>query len=108
MGALSGTTAFLTGGAGGIGRASSRMLLADGAHVTIGSRNAERLAAEADRLQPIAEAGGGSIRWTVCDSLDEDQVRAAVDLAAEPTGRLDAAVAIAGGGPLAPVLSYSV
>jgi NAD(P)-dependent dehydrogenase (short-subunit alcohol dehydrogenase family) len=108
MGTLTGTTAFLTGGAGGIGRATTRMLLRDGAHVVIGSRSAERLAAEADRLAPLAEAGGGSIRWTVCDSLDEDQVRAAVDLAAEPTGRLDAAVAIAGGGPLAPILRYSV
>src|SRR5262245_64419894 len=107
MGALTGTTAFLTGGAGGIGRATTRMLLADGAHVVIGSRNAERLAAEAERLAPVADEGGGSIRWTVCDSLDEEQVRTAVDLAAEPTGRLDAAVAIAGGGPLAPVRRYS-
>ena len=82
MGTLSSTTAFLTGGAGGIGRATCRLLLADGAHVTIGSRSAERLEAEAERLAPLAETGGGSIRWTVCDSLDEDQVRAAVDLAA--------------------------
>jgi len=62
MGDISGSTAFLTGGAGGIGRATCRLLLADGAHVTIGSRNAERLAAEAERLAPLAEAGGGSIR----------------------------------------------
>lgn len=108
MGPLQGTTALLVGGAGGIGRASARLLLADGAHVTIASRSAERLAAEAERLAPAADAGGGSIRWTVCDSLDSDQVRAAVAFAAEPTGRLDAAVGIAGGGPLAPVLRYDV
>ena len=107
-GPLAGTTALLTGGAGGIGRASTRLLLRDGAHVTIASRSAERLAAEADRCTPLADAGGGSIRWTVCDSLDEDQVRDAVSFAAEPSGRLDAAVAIAGGGPLAPILRYSV
>lgn len=106
--ALAGTTAFITGGAGGIGRATARILCADGAHVTIASRSAGHLAAEAERLAPVAEAAGGSIRWTICDSLDEGQVRAAVAFAAEPTGRLDAAVAVAGGGPLAPVLRYDV
>jgi NAD(P)-dependent dehydrogenase (short-subunit alcohol dehydrogenase family) len=108
MQTLRGTTALLVGGAGGIGRASARLLLADGADVTIASRSAERLAAEAERLGPVAAEGGGSIRWAVCDSLDDDQVRAAVELAAEPAGHLDAAVAIAGGGPLAPVLRYDV
>jgi NAD(P)-dependent dehydrogenase (short-subunit alcohol dehydrogenase family) len=108
MASLDDTTALLVGGAGGIGRATARLLLADGAHVTIASRSEERLAAEAARLAPVATDGGGSIRWTVCDSLDEEQVAAAVELAAEPTGRLDAAVAIAGGGPLAPVLRYDV
>jgi len=108
MGSLRNVTALLVGGAGGIGRATARLLLADGAHVTIASRSAERLAAEADRLGPAAAESGGSIRWTVCDSLDAEQVAAAVALAAEPTGRLDAAVAIAGGGPLAPVLRYDV
>ncbi|MFA5884310.1 MAG: SDR family oxidoreductase [Acidimicrobiia bacterium] len=108
MQTLHGTTALLVGGAGGIGRASARLLLADGAHVTIASRSAERLERETERLAPIASEAGGTIRWTVCDSLDEEQVRAAVEVAAAPTGRLDAAVAIAGGGPLAPVLRYDV
>jgi NAD(P)-dependent dehydrogenase (short-subunit alcohol dehydrogenase family) len=108
MGSLRNVTALLVGGAGGIGRATARLLLADGAHVTIASRSAERLSAEAERLAPIADEGGGSVRWTVCDSLDEAQVAAAVAFAAEPTGQLDAAVGIAGGGPLAPVLRYDV
>jgi NAD(P)-dependent dehydrogenase (short-subunit alcohol dehydrogenase family) len=108
MQTLHGTTALLVGGAGGIGRATARVLLADGAHVTIASRSAERLEREAERLAPLATESGGTIRWTVCDSLDDAQVRAAVELAAAPTGRLDATVAIAGGGPLAPVLRYDV
>lgn len=107
MQSLLDTTALLVGGAGGIGRATARLLLADGAHVTIASRSAERLEGEAERLGPVAAEGGGSIRWTVCDSLDEEQVQAAVAFASEPTGRIDAAVAIAGGGPLAPVLRAS-
>ncbi|MBM3660174.1 MAG: SDR family oxidoreductase [Actinobacteria bacterium] len=108
MASLTGTTALLVGGAGGIGRATARMLLADGAHVTIASRSEERLAAEAERLAPVADAGGGSVRWTVCDSLAEHAVADAVAFTAEPTGRIDAAVAIAGGGPLSPVLRYDV
>lgn len=108
MQSLAGMSALLVGGAGGIGRAAARALLADGADVTIASRSAERLAAEATRLEPAAAEGGGSIRFTVCDSLDEAQVRDAVAFAAGPTGRLDAAVAIAGGGPLVPILRYEV
>jgi NAD(P)-dependent dehydrogenase (short-subunit alcohol dehydrogenase family) len=108
MADLRNVTVLLVGGAGGIGRATARQLLADGAHVTIASRSAERLEAEAGRLAPVAEAAGGSVRWTVCDSLHPEQVAAAVTLAAEPAGRLDAAVGIAGGGPLAPVLRYDV
>jgi NAD(P)-dependent dehydrogenase (short-subunit alcohol dehydrogenase family) len=108
MGSLRDTSALLVGGGGGIGRAAAHALLTDGAHVTLASRSAARLAAAADRLAPLAAEGGGSVRWTVCDSLEEEQVRAAVAFAAEPTGRLDAAVGIAGGGPLAPVLRYDV
>ena len=108
MATLHDTTVLLVGGAGGIGRATARAVLADGADLTIASRSAERLSAEAERLAPAAAEGGGSVRWTVCDSLDEEQVAATVAFAAEPTGRLDVAVGIAGGGPLAPVLRYDV
>ncbi|MEI8002415.1 MAG: SDR family oxidoreductase, partial [Actinomycetes bacterium] len=76
--------------------------------VTLASRSAERLAAETARLAPIADAAGGSVRWTTCDSLDAEAVARAVAFTAEPTGRIDAAVAIAGGGSLAPVLRTSV
>ena len=104
-----GTTALLVGGAGGIGRATARLLLADGAHVTIASRSEERLAAEAERLAPVAADGR---RLGPLDRLRlarrRTRSRAAVGFAAEPTGRLDAAVAIAGGGPLGPVLRYDV
>ena len=85
------------------------MLLADGAHVTIGSRNAERLAAEADRLVRHSPRPGAARSAGRC-ATRSTRTRCATPstFAAEPTGRLDAAVAIAGGGPLAPVLRYSV
>ena len=103
---LAGMAALVTGGAGGIGRSTARLLLADGAHVVIASRSPGHLQEAADELAPLAAGAGGSIRWTACDATDSDQVQAAVALAAEPTGRLDAAVSVPGGGAMAAVLDY--
>ncbi len=93
-GELQGTTALVTGGGSGIGLACARRLAADGADVTICGRTASRL----------EEAAGDDLRWVVADVTDEDAVAEAVRVAAEPTGRLEAVVACAGGtetiGPL--------
>jgi NAD(P)-dependent dehydrogenase (short-subunit alcohol dehydrogenase family) len=69
-GGLEGMAVLVTGGGTGIGRAC-----------------AERLAAH-----------GGSVRWIAADVTREEDVRAAVARALEPTGRLDGCVANAGGG----------
>lgn len=103
---LAGMAALVTGGAGGIGRSTARLLVADGAHVVIASRSAGHLQEVADDLGPLASEAGGSIRWTACNATDSDQVQAAVALAAEPTGRLDMAVSVPGGGAMAAVLDY--
>ena len=103
---LAGMAALVTGGAGGIGRSTARLLVADGAHVVIASRSPGHLAETADELAPLAAEAGGSIRWTACDATDSAQVREAVALAAEPTGRLDIAVSVPGGGAMAAVLDY--
>ena len=103
---LAGMAALVTGGAGGIGRSTARLLVADGAHVVIASRSAGHLQEVADDLGPLAADTGGSIRWTACDATDSEQVQAAVALAAEPTGRLDMAVSVPGGGAMAAVLDY--
>lgn len=103
---LAGMAALVTGGAGGIGRSTARLLVADGAHVMIASRSAGHLQEVSDELGPLAAEAGGSIRWTACDATDSDQVLAAVALAAEPTGRLDMAVSVPGGGAMAAVLDY--
>ncbi|WP_420638198.1 SDR family NAD(P)-dependent oxidoreductase [Candidatus Poriferisocius sp.] len=101
---LAGKTALVTGGAGGIGRSTARLLVADGAHVLIASRNPGHLQQTADELTPLAAESGGSVDWAVCDATDSEQVRAAVVQASEPTGRIDMAVSVPGGGAMASVL----
>lgn len=103
---LAGMSALVTGGAGGIGRSTARLLVADGAHVVIASRSPGHLQETADELASLAADAGGSIRWTACDATDSSEVLAAVALAAEPTGRLDMAVSVPGGGGMAAVLDY--
>ncbi len=103
---LAGMSALVTGGAGGIGRSTARLLVADGAHVVIAARTSGRLEQVAADLVPLASEAGGSIRWTTCDATDSQQVQAAIALAAEPTGRLDMTVSVPGGGAMAAVLDY--
>jgi NAD(P)-dependent dehydrogenase (short-subunit alcohol dehydrogenase family) len=104
--ALAGSTAVITGGGGGIGRATARVLVDDGAHVVIAGRTAATLEAVVDALREPAGAAGGSIRAVVADAADEGAVRGLVEQAAEPTGRVDLAVAVPGGGAVRPVLRY--
>ena len=95
QGPLDGYGVLVTGGGSGIGLAAANRLAADGATVTICGRSDARLRAAAE---------GTALRWCVCDVTDEDQVEAAVDAATQAAGRLDVAVACAGGsehlGPL--------
>ena len=94
---LKGHVAVVTGGAGGIGGATASVLVADGADVVIAGRTAATLEATARRLEPQAQASGGSITWSVCDSLIESEVEALVARASEATGRVDIAVNVVGG-----------
>jgi NAD(P)-dependent dehydrogenase (short-subunit alcohol dehydrogenase family) len=106
---LAGMTAVVTGGAGGIGRATSELLVRDGAHVVIASRTESKLTDHAARLAPLAEESGGSIRHMVCDALNDDQVKALVEMTAEPNGRVDMACGIVGGATgAAPILRFTV
>ena len=88
---LEGQGALVTGGGSGIGLASARRLMADGAVVTICGRNKERLDAA------VAELGDG-VTAVVADVTVEEDVANAVATAADaaPQG-LRMAVANAGG-----------
>ena len=96
-GGLEGMAVLVTGGGTGIGRACAERLAADGAAVTICGRTESKLAEAAKRVKAVA-AHGGSVRWIAADVTREQDVRAAVARALEPTGRLDGCVANAGGG----------
>ena len=102
-GGLEGLSALVTGGGSGIGLGCARRFVADGASVTICGRTDSRLQEGREALEAAA-ADGVVVNTAVCDVVDEDAVRAAVDVALAPTGRLDIIVASAGGsetiGPL--------
>jgi NAD(P)-dependent dehydrogenase (short-subunit alcohol dehydrogenase family) len=80
---LDGHVALVTGGGRGLGKATARALIAEGARVAILSRNAEALAATA------AEIGAYAVP---ADTRDDDSVRRAVDEVAAHFGRLDVVV----------------
>ncbi|MBY0336222.1 MAG: SDR family oxidoreductase [Acetobacteraceae bacterium] len=89
-----GRAAVVTGGTSGIGLATARLLLAEGARVAICGRDEARLAAARAQLAPL-----GEVLARCCDVLDAAQVTAfADDVRAWAGGRLDLLVNNAGQG----------
>ena len=95
---LEGRAALVTAGGTGIGFGIASRLAADGAQVTICGRRENVLKDAAGKI-------GHGARYVRADVTDHDQLGAAVEAAADGLGRLDIAVANAGGsaaaGPLA-------
>lgn len=103
---LSGKNALVIGGAGGIGGAGARALLASGASVTIMSRDEARISAFAAELAAEAPAGA-TVDFIAGDSLVEDDVAAAVSRARRGS-RLDICVSTVGRGSTTPLLMNNV
>jgi NAD(P)-dependent dehydrogenase (short-subunit alcohol dehydrogenase family) len=104
-GELRGKTALITGGGSGIGRASALALAAEGCAVTVAGRTVSDL----EETVRQVEASGGTASFVRCDVADEDSVRAAVDVAAAASGRLDFGVnsaGVSGGDDLRPTADY--
>src|ERR1700739_861117 len=92
MGRLDGKIAAVTGGASGIGEATVRRFVAEGASVAFCDRDGER----GQRIVAALEAAGAKIAFTQADVGTEAACLAFVNGAAEKFGRLDILVNNAG------------
>jgi rhamnulose-1-phosphate aldolase/alcohol dehydrogenase len=99
--ALAGRVTLITGGAGGIGLATARLLLSHGACVLIADRDAESLRESHAAL--VKAFGADVVRSAVCDVTDEGQVQAAFQTCAREFAGLDILVANAGIASSAPI-----
>lgn len=72
---LSGHTAIITGGNGGLGLGFARGIIKAGGNVAIWARNPEKNASAAEELNAL---GGGSAKAYACDVADEAQIEAAM------------------------------
>ncbi|MFI8823094.1 SDR family oxidoreductase [Streptomyces sp. NPDC053431] len=94
-GLLAGRTAVVTAAAGaGIGGATARRLLEEGARVLVSDAHARRLKETEEAL--AAEFGADKVAAQPCDVTDEGQVRALHDTAIRLHGGLDVLVHNAG------------
>jgi len=103
---LAGKIALVTGAAGGIGAATARRLLADGACVLLTDRDENSL--ETARASLTAIHGKDVVRAAPCDVTDETQVQAAFDTCAVEYGGLDILVCNAGIASSAPIEETTV
>ena len=97
MAELDGKVAVITGGASGIGEASVRLFVEEGARVVIADMQRER-------GESLAAELGDAARFVQVEVRQEDQVKAAIDTATGEWGRLDCIFNNAGfGGVLGPI-----
>ena len=96
---------IVTAAAGtGIGSATARRCLEEGAAVVVSDAHARRLAETAEQLE--AETGG-AVRAVPCDVTDEGQVQALYAAAVDHFGRFDVAVHNAGLGGTVPLVEMT-
>ena len=93
-GPMAGRTVLVTGGSGGIGRATALGLAAMGAHLAITGRDRERTE---DAAREIRAAGGGQVDVFVADLSSQSQVRRLAGEVLQRLPRIDVLVNNAGG-----------
>jgi NAD(P)-dependent dehydrogenase (short-subunit alcohol dehydrogenase family) len=92
MSSLEGKVIALTGGASGIGLATSKLLASRGAKLSLADINASQLEAA---VKSIQEAGGQAI-FTVVDVTKREHVKKFIEKTVQEYGRLDGAANLAG------------
>jgi NAD(P)-dependent dehydrogenase (short-subunit alcohol dehydrogenase family) len=91
MARLEGKTAIITGATGGIGEATAKLFLEEGANVMLVGRSAEKLTATRERLP-----AGARLAHSVADATDEEATAAAVAATVKAFGGVDILFANAG------------
>ncbi|MFI0963431.1 SDR family oxidoreductase [Streptomyces sp. NPDC021080] len=105
-GLLKGRSAVITAAAGaGIGGATARRFLEEGARVVVSDAHTRRLKETAETL--AAEFGPDQVAAQPCDVTAEDQVQALFDTAIDLHGRLDIVVNNAGLGGTSPLVDMT-
>ena len=95
---LKGKTFIVTGGSSGLGKGTCEVFTAAGANVVVADM-------KADEGEAVASALGDSAVFSECDVTNEEQVRAAVELALSKFGGLNGAINCAGVGVASKVVS---
>src|SRR4051794_41531718 len=99
---LDGRVYIVTGGSGGLGRATAEALVADGARVVLSGRHQETVDAAARELS--AQAGAEAAVGVVADNADPGTPARLVEQARSSFGRLDGALISVGGPPSGAVM----
>lgn len=97
---LSGNVVAITGASAGIGAASARALVAEGASVVLGARRVER-------LEALAEELGENVAFVEMDVREPGDSTKLVEKACSSFGRMDALVANAGIGAYGGIMDLS-
>ena len=90
--------AVITGAADGIGRATSRILASEGAHLVAVDINPAALAALAEEIETI----GGNVTTMEVNVLDSQQAESMADSVVNRLGRIDILVNAVGGSTIIP------
>ena len=93
-GSMAGRTVLVTGGTGGIGRATAVGLARLGAHVAVTGRDRSR---GDDAAREIRGAGGGQVDVFIADLSSQAQVRRLAEQVLRALGRIDVLVNNVGG-----------
>lgn len=88
-------TVLVTGASSGVGLATARMLLAEGAHVAACARDAERLVAALQEAREQTD-GAGRVHTVAGDVTDRASMEAFVESSVAELGGIDAVVCNAG------------